>query len=119
QICAVIVTIAVVAIAAATIRSSNRLVKALEEVSRLAVDLQQWMVQARQVTDNAQEVLGSIRDAVDPVKRMTERFENLGDRAVRLSEAVLDEVETPVRAAVAFTRGVRTGTAYFFDRLSN
>ena len=118
QICAVIVTIAIVAIAAATIRSSNRLVKATDEMKSLSYDVQQWVVQARQVTENAQSILSSVHETVQPLRRVAERFEGIGDRAASLSEAVLTELERPVFNALAFTRGIRSGAAYFFDRLN-
>lgn len=117
-ICAVIVTIAIAAIAAATVRSSNRLAKSLDEVKRLSEDAQQLVVQARLVTESAQNVLSTVHETVQPLRRVAERFEAVGDRAASLSEAVLTELERPVSNAVAFTRGIRSGAAYFFDRLN-
>lgn len=116
-ICAVIVTIAIAVIAAATVRSSNRLVKAIEEIKSLSVDVQQWVIQARQVTENAQAILTSVQETVQPLRRVAERFEGVGDRAASLSEAVLTELERPVFNAMAFTRGIRSGAAFIFDRL--
>jgi len=117
-ICAVIVTIAIAAIAAATVRSSNRLVKAIDEIKSLSEDVQQWVIQARQMTENAQTVLISVKETVQPFRRVAERFEGVGDRAASLSEAVLAELERPVFNAMAFTRGIRSGAAFFFDRIN-
>lgn len=117
-ICAVIVTIAIVAIAVATIRSSNRLVRAIDEIKVLSADVQQWVVQARLVTENAQGILTSVQETVQPLRRVAERFEDVGDRAASLSEAVLTELERPVFNAMAVTRGIRSGAAFFFNRLN-
>jgi uncharacterized protein YoxC len=117
-ICAVIVTIAIVAIAVATIRSSNRLVRAIDEIKVLSADVQQWVVQARLVTENAQGILTSVQETVQPLRRVAERLEDVGDRAASLSEAVLTELERPVFNAMAVTRGIRSGAAFFFNRLN-
>jgi hypothetical protein len=118
QICAVIVTIAIAAIAAATIHSSNRLVKSLDELKLLTQDVEQLVDQARHTIQAGQQVIGTAREVVLPLRRVAERFEGVGDRAASLSEAVLAELERPVFNVVAFTRGVRSGAAYFFDRLN-
>src|SRR5262249_15551573 len=111
SICAVIVTIAIAAIAAATVRSSNRLVKSLDELKRLTQDVEQ-------LVESSHQIISSARDVVQPLRRVAERFEGVGDRAASLSEAVLGELERPLFNAVAFTRGIRSGAAFFFDRLN-
>ena len=45
-------------------------------------------------------------------------FGDLGVRLARMSSALLDEVELPVRNALAVARGVRSGTAFFVNRLT-
>ena len=47
-----------------------------------------------------------------------DRFEAVGDRAVTLSDTVLQEVELPVRTVVALMRGVRYGAQQLVERLT-
>ena len=112
QICAVIVTIAVSTIAVSMLRFSAR-------VSQLSEDIRLWLVQVRQVTGEAQEAIATVREIVQPVRRVVDRFERLGERTASLSSQLLDEVEAPIRTAVAVARGVRTGTAQFIERLTS
>lgn len=111
-ICAVIVTIAAVTIAVSFVRLSKRLTKVSEEA-------QLWLVQVQQVTGETRDVLASLRGVVQPVQRVMDRFEQLGERTARMSASLLEEVEGPVRTFVAITRGVRTGTSQFLGRLNS
>jgi len=117
QICFVIVTIAVVAIAIATIRGMQNFRRALDEVSKLTLEGRQWIDQLRKVTYDAGEVVGTFRDTAPRVRRVLERFEAIGERTVGISDALLDEVEGPVRTAVAVARGVRFGALRLIEIL--
>ncbi|HET9251699.1 MAG TPA: hypothetical protein VFP58_06240 [Candidatus Eisenbacteria bacterium] len=106
-------------IAVSVVRLSQRLTRVSEE-------MQLWLVQVRQVTGEAREVVSSLRGVAQPVQRAVdrfgkvgERFAQLGERTVRMSALLLEEVEAPVRNVVAITRGVRTGTAQFLERLTS
>ena len=112
EVCAVIVTIAVVALAVSVIRMAGRM-------SKLTDDASLWLVQARQVTGEAQEVVASVRSMLKPVQRVVDGFERLGTRTAALSSVFLEEVEGPVRTVVGLVRGVRTGTALFMERLNS
>jgi hypothetical protein len=111
QVCVVIVTIAVVTLAGSVVRMASR-------VSKLTDDAHLLLVQVRQVTGEAQEVVASTRSMLKPVQRVLDRFERLGTRTAALSSVFLDEVEGPVRTAAALVRGMKTGTALFMERLS-
>ena len=119
QICVVVATLAVVAIAVAMLRAMRRVETASDHLSKLTGEFQQWIVQANEFTREARETVASFRGAVGPIRRVVERFETLGERAADLSAAVLDEAESPLRTAVAMARGVRSGTAYLLERLSH
>jgi len=119
EICFVIVTIAVVAIAIATVRALSRVGKTTERINELTDEVRAWVVQLKQVTSGAEQLVGSFKDVVPPVRRVVDRFENLGMRTAQLSDAILQEVERPVLNAVAVTRAVRTGALHFFERISN
>lgn len=111
QICFVIVTMAVVAIAVATIRVMKHFRKASDEFSELAAE-------GRRLIHDTGEIVETFRDIAPRVRRVVERFETLGERTVSLSDALIHEVEVPVRAAVAVARGVRFGALQLIERLS-
>ena len=119
EICFVIVTIAVVAIAIATVRALQRVGKTTEKVNELSEEVRGWIAQLKQVTSGAEELVASAKEVVPPVRRVVDRFEAIGVRTAQLSDAILEEVERPVMTAVAVARGVRTGTAYFFERITH
>ena len=118
QICFVIVTIAVVAIAVATIRVMQQFRKTSDEFSRLAEDGRQWIDQLRGVTHDAGEVVSTFRDIAPRVRRVVERFETIGERTADLTENVIHEVEAPVRTVVAMVRGFRYGAQQLIGRLT-
>jgi uncharacterized protein YoxC len=119
EICFVIVTIAVVAIAVAFVRALGRLGKTTEQIELLTQEVREWVGQLKQVTRGAEELVISAKDVVTPVRRIVDRFEAIGDRTARLSDAILEEVARPVMTAVAVARGVRSGTAHFLERITN
>jgi hypothetical protein len=112
QVCAVVVTIAVVIEAAALVRMAGR-------ISKVTDDARLWIEQMQQVTAEARQVVASSREMLKPVQRVIDRFEHLGARTAAVSAAFLGEVEAPVRTAVALVRGVKRGTALFVERLGN
>ena len=111
-ICAVIVTIAVVVTCVSVIHLTKR-------VTRVSEEMQLWLVQVRQVTGEARDVISTVRDVAQPVQRVAERFGEIGERTAQMSASLLEEVERPVRTAVAITRGVRAGASQFLERLSS
>lgn len=118
QICFVIVTIAVVAIAITVIREMRHFRRTSDEFFKLAEETRQWIDQLGNVARDAGELVRSIRDVVPRLRRAVDRFESIGERTACLSDTLLDEVEVPVRAAVALARGVRLGTQRFLDGLA-
>jgi uncharacterized protein YoxC len=119
QICAVIVTMALVAIAVVAVRAMARFEKTSEELGRTAEAIRESIGQVQSITHEAKELIGSLGGAVQQIRGTASRFQDLGDRAARLSTSVLEEVETPVRTVVAVARGVRSGTSVFFERIGN
>jgi hypothetical protein len=95
------------------------LVRMAGRISKLTDDARLWIEHMQQVASEAQEVLASARGMLKPVQRVIDRFENLGTRTAAVSAAILEEVEGPVRTAVALVRGVKRGTALFVERLGN
>lgn len=115
----VIASLAVVAIAVATVRALNRVEKATIQVSKLTGEIQQWVVQANELTREARETVVSVRGVIAPIRHVAERFEALGERTADLSAALLGEAEPPLRMAVAVSRGLRAGAAHLLERWSH
>ena len=119
QIFAVIASLAVVVIAVALVRAMHRVEDATEQMSKLMVEVHQWVGEATEFTREARETVTSVRGLIAPVRRVADRFEALGERTASLTDAVLGEVEAPLRTAVSVARGMKSVTAYFIERLSN
>jgi uncharacterized protein YoxC len=108
QICVVIVTMTIVALAVATILAMVRLGKA---AARLTAAAQVSVTQVELVVLETRELLASARLIAAPAQNVVRRFQRIGERAADLSTAVLDEIEQPVVTAVAVARGVKSGAA--------
>ena len=115
QICVVIVTLALVALAATTILT---MIRHSEAAARLTAAAHLSLAQVDRLVQDAQELLASVREIVPPAQRVVKRFERLGERAADVSNAVLNEIETPVFTAVAVARGVKIGTTRLLELLT-
>lgn len=115
-------SVAFIILAVVATRSMLRFDRAVERVterfSRTSEGVNQALLEVAKVTAEMKEVVGALRDTAPHVRRLTERFEKLGDRILGISNAVVDEVEQPVRSAVAIARGVRSGTSYLMQLIS-
>src|SRR5512143_19033 len=117
QICIVILTIGLLAIALMTVRMMNRFNRATEDLSRLTHAVRESAVKFDLVTHEAQALLGSLRDCVPPVQRVVDRLDTVSRRTADLSSALLEEFERPVYTATALACGVRSGANHFLGRL--
>jgi len=119
QICIVIVTIGLLAIALMTVRMMTRFNKATEELSQLTHAARESLVKVDLVTHETRALVSSLRDCVPPVLRVVDRFEAVGQRTADLSSTLLEAFELPVFAAAAVARGVRSGANHFLKRMAN
>lgn len=117
QICAVIVTIAIAAIAIATVRAMGRFEKVAAEFQETAQAARTTLADVHKVTDEIRQLVNDAGEVVPRFKAVMHRFEQIGERTAQLSSDLLEQVEAPVRTAVAISRGVRRGTWSLFDRL--
>ena len=118
QICIVIVTIGLLAIALLTVRMMTRFFsKAAEDISQLTLAVRESVAQIDLVTHDTRALVAALRDVVPPVQRVVDRFEAVGQRTADLSSALLDEFELPVYTAAAVARGVRSGANHLLKRL--
>ena len=107
EICAVIVTIAFAIIAIAVLRAMKRFEDAIKKTAAV---VRASVEDAATATRQVQELADSLESVVPPLRRAAGRVEELSDRAVRLSNVVLNEVEGPIRNTVAMITGVRAAT---------
>jgi hypothetical protein len=118
QVCIVLVTISLLAIALMTTRiMSQHLCKAAEEHSRLILSVQETLAKIDLFSQESRELVVSLRACVPPVLRVVERFEAVGQRTADLSSTVLEEVEGPVLTAAAVVSGLRVGANHLLHRL--
>jgi len=109
QVCLVIVTLALVAMAFAAWR-------AVKDFERLSKKVSLGVDEARRTTSEARSVIAALQDIARGLKRGTEHFEEITHRAANISSMVLDEIEPPTRSAVALARGVKAGAAVLLGR---
>jgi hypothetical protein len=118
QICVVLITAAFIGVSIMTMRAMARIEKAADEFSRTAQSVQRSMAMVEDVTHEIHDLVGTVGKATPPLRRAVSMFGELGERLARLSSALVDEVEAPVRNVLAVARGVRSGTAFFVNRLT-
>ena len=119
QICIVIATIGLLAIALMAFRLTIRMTKAAEDLSQLTHAVRGSIVQFDLIAHEVRGLVASIRDCVPPVQRVVDRFEAVGQRTADLSSTLLEELELPVFTAAAVARGVRSGANHLLRRLMN
>jgi uncharacterized protein YoxC len=117
-LCAVVVTLAIAAIAIATIRAVRHLSEAANEFKSTSEAVRISIRDADVMIRQLQELSAQLETLVSPLKRAVNRVEQVGDRAVRLSNVVLNEVEGPIRNTLALITGVRTGARSLMSALS-
>jgi uncharacterized protein YoxC len=109
-VCAVVITIAFTIIAVALIRTLKGFEEATDAFKKTAAVVRASVEDAATATRQVQELAGSLESVVPPLRRAATRVEELSDRAMRLSNTVLNEVEGPIRTTVAMITGVRAAT---------
>jgi len=117
-LCIVVVTLAMVTIAVAAIRAVVRFEAAAHEFSRTAESVRDSVAHAEGVARQVEDLVTSMRSAMEPVGRVASRIEEVAERATRASHAVLDEMEPPLRNTLAVLAGLRTGTRSLLGSLA-
>ena len=118
QLCIVVATLAMVAIAVAAIRTMMRFEVATREFTRTAETVRVSVDHADAVTRQVGDLLASMHSTMAPLRHMAESIDEVAERAMRASHAVLDEVESPLRNTLAVLAGLRTGTRSLIGALS-
>ncbi len=122
QACIVVMAIAQLVIAAVLVVAVAKLTQLSKQLSdatdKTVQAVQQSVSHVQGVTQRIDGVVASLGQAVPAIHRVVHQFERVGERASDLSNAVLEEIEAPVRNAVAVARGVRTGTSFLLQALA-
>lgn len=122
QACIVVVTLSAVAIAIVVIRAAMRLDQLSRDMMRAteqtAIAMQQSMADVQSVTRRIDAMVSALGQTVPAIHQVVHEFEHVGERASRLSNTVLEEIEAPIRTAVAVARGVRVGATSLMQALA-
>lgn len=118
QVCVVIVTIGLLAIALLTVRMMTRFFnQAAADLSQLTLAVRESVAEFELATHDARTLVATLQGCATPVQRVVDRFETVGHRTADLSSALLEELERPVFTATAVARGVRSGADHLLKRL--
>jgi len=112
QVCVVIVTTAIVVFVVRAIRTMANLEKSAHEIAQRVATVEGSVLRVRSLAESLHEAV------TPPLRRAAVRLENVGERAASISDALLEEIETPVRNIAAVARGVRVGASMFLERLT-
>lgn len=118
EICLVLVTAGFLVVSFVTVRALLRFEKAADEFSRTAQAIQRSMALVEDVTREMHDLVSTVGKATPPLRRAIAIMGEVGERLARLCSAVMEEVETPVRNALAVAQGVRSGAAFFVNRIA-
>lgn len=116
--CAVVVTVAFVALVLAAIKALNRFGDTATQLEQTARRLDESIAGVQNVTREAHDLIASAGQVMPHVKRTVEQIEGVGDRAVGLSQALLNEVEVPVKSAIRLFRGLRFTAGTLLEKLA-
>ncbi len=118
-ICLVLTTVSLVALAIVTIRTMLRFERMAEQIETTAQMFCESMTEVRSATRDMHDLVASLDTAVHPVREAAQALGDVGNRAARLSTAVMDELETPLLAAIGIYRGIRAGVGALASRVSD
>jgi hypothetical protein len=113
-LCAVVITLAVTAIAITTLRASRRFENAAKELTRAAAVARASAAEVAKATRELRTFGRSLDTMAPSLRRAAHRVEDLGERALRLSNIVLNDVRDPIRATLAMIAVPRKGSGSLF-----
>lgn len=118
QICIVIVTIGALVIALITVRMMARFfTKAAADISQLTLAVRESLDQIDLAARDVRALAVSLQGCVQPVQRVADRFEAIGQRTADLSSTLLEELERPVFTVAAVVRGMKSAGEHILGRL--
>jgi hypothetical protein len=119
QICIVIVTIAVLAMAYVALRVMLQLRTTTKKIEASYVYLQAILEDSRKTSKMALELMTNLDQIARSARGGAARIEDVVDRASSISMLVLDEIQPPVLQAVTLMRALRSGARAVARRWTN
>jgi methyl-accepting chemotaxis protein len=111
QICIVISTLAMVAVAIALVRTFTQLRATAEQVERTMAQVTTTIPEIERTVVEARELLDTLGSAASRVDGMAREFASTGERLARASSMVVGEVVEPAIKVAALVKGVRAGAS--------
>jgi methyl-accepting chemotaxis protein len=116
EVAILVATAALVVIAFAVVRAMGQLAKAVDLIADANGPVAKLLADAARTTTEVRQLVVKLETMSESLSGVGESFRDLGDRAVTMSAAILDEVEPPVERAVALMRGLRAGAEVLAER---
>lgn len=116
QACIVIATLAIVVLTIMAIRLMRRLEALSTAASRSLGRFDAFLEQSQKASVRIDGMLVSLEHMTGSVRASVDHLGAVVHRATGLTSSVLDEVERPVRNAVAMFRAVQAGAAFLAQR---
>jgi hypothetical protein len=119
QICMIVVTIALVVMAAMAVSLMLQTKVLIETANRSLAELPALIEEARRTSARADELLLAFSKITRSARTTVLHFENLAAKSSTLALTLLDEVEPPISRAVSVIRGIRAGASHFIQGLKS
>ena len=116
QICIVVATLALAALAMVTMRLVKRLSTLSDTILATVRQTEETLQQSKASWDKLEVVLRDVEEIAHTVRGATKQLSGLVDRTTDMASGLLDEVQHPVQKAVALMRGVRAVTNVLTQR---
>ena len=111
QVCIVLGTLALVAVAVALVRAVGQLAKTAAQLERTMARLEQTIPEVERTVIEARGVLDSVNKIAVRADTLTAELASTGGRLTRASALIMDEIVEPATKVAAIIRGVRTGAS--------
>lgn len=111
QVCSVVVTLAILSVAVASVRVLSHIVPMLKELRRLLPELRRTLVNVDALADELRDAIQPLRDVGPAARRVAFGFERIGERIAMAASSLLDQVEDPWFQGSRLLRGVRVGAS--------
>lgn len=115
QICIVVVTIALVGIAAMAIQVMLRTRALIESANRSLAGLPELIEDTKRMSAQAEQLLKAFARITGSAEVAVSQVEGLATRSSALTHTLLDEVERPVSHVVGVIHGIQAGASHLIQ----
>lgn len=107
EICAVVVTVALVAIAVASIRAMKTFQRTADEATRTLAAGRKAAAEVRQIADSIRSIADEVQQSLDGLRKVKQQFADVRERATHLTRGSFAEMRETVREAAGSVRDGR------------